>query len=131
MAYLFMCDNITLVEKRIIEDKFRSNLEQIITNGTNCQLWSGHVDRYGYGVWRFVFRGRRLALPAHRVNYFIFRGFLRLHRSFHVSHRCHNKLCVKTSHLSLEPQRVNNSRRLCLLDGICHGHRGYSRCILN
>lgn len=130
MSYLFMCRDITVEEKTLIQYKFNRSVGNNLNN-FHCQIWTGSVDRYGYGVFQLTFRGRRLALPAHRLSLFIDRQYLCIHRSYHVSHRCHNRLCFKPEHLSLEPQSVNNSRRVCCSDGICHGHRGYSRCILH
>ena len=129
MAFLFLCNNLTGNEKATIQEKFQSKLVHTDNNETGCHLWVGSRDRYGYGIFRMTFRDRRLGLPAHRVAYFIYRDFRRLHRAYHVSHLCHNKLCVNVSHMSLETQKVNKNREGCLLQGSCNGHRGYNRCI--
>lgn len=48
----------------------------------------------------------------------------------HISHLCHNCLCVNPSHLSVEPQLVNNSRMSCRTMGFCLGHDQYDQCKL-
>ena len=94
-----------------------------------CQLWSGQVNKYGYGYIRITFQGKRVKLSSHRLNYFLLNS-QSLAISMHVSHLCHKKLCVKQSHLSYEPQAVNNNRKSCVLNDECSGHHGYPRCLL-
>ena len=40
-------------------------------------------------------------------------------QGMHVSHLCHNKKCLNLAHLTLEPGKVNNLRRACVLGGVC------------
>ena len=54
-----------------------------------------------------------------------------------ASHLCHNKRCMKISHLSAEPHFINMSRNTCAYmrettgdRGYCTGdHQGYENCI--
>ena len=46
-----------------------------------------------------------------------------------VSHRCHNSLCIRFDHLSLEPPGVNSNRKICKRCQKCHGHGQYKDCI--
>ena len=36
-----------------------------------------------------------------------------------ASHLCHNTLCIISTHISLEPQWLNNNRQQCIRKGIC------------
>jgi len=36
-----------------------------------------------------------------------------------ISHKCHNRLCVRMDHLILEPRSVNNSRQICNAQKYC------------
>ena len=49
----------------------------------------------------------------------------------HVSHLCHEPLCIADAHLILEPQGINKNRIHCHAFGECRGHEGYSNCILH
>ena len=96
-----------------------------------CCLWTGETDRYGYGVHRVVVSGKRIKLKVHRLKYYLCDpGHSALQRNFHISHLCHNKLCINIEHLSYEPVTVNNSRKVCLTNGQCSGHRGFRECCL-
>lgn len=116
-----------------ISDRERLKFERKLANFTvksGCHIWSGNaISQHGYGLIRVVFRGKRTQFKVHRLAY-----FLRIKQSldpyYHVSHLCHNKLCLKFTHLSYEPALINNSRNSCKNDGECHGHRGYQNCIL-
>lgn len=51
-------------------------------------------------------------------------------KDWHVSHMCHEPLCVQNDHLVLEPHYVNQGRRYCSpRDGCCRDHSGYPDCI--
>lgn len=96
----------------------------------NCHIWKGkNITRDGYGRIRFLFRGSYKTASVHRLQYFLQAGH-GLSPEFHVSHLCHTKLCINVNHLSYEPKTTNIKRDECKLNGECHGHRGYKKCIL-
>lgn len=95
----------------------------------NCLKWHGTVDTDGYGQLRFMLRGRRVKVRVHRAVYFLETGQV-LDPKIHVSHLCHNKLCINLNHLNYEPQGVNNARKVCFNEGVCTGHYGYPACRL-
>ena len=33
--------------------------------------------------------------------------------NFEISHLCHTKLCIQTTHVSYEPKSINEKRKLC------------------
>lgn len=112
-------------------DKFSAVLHRNSHFSGQCQLWNGQIDKYGYGLVRVPFAGKRLKLNVHRLAFYLSQSAsVKLETSLHVSHLCHNKLCISPNHLSYEPPSVNLSRNCCRLDGECKGHRGYRRCIL-
>lgn len=94
-----------------------------------CVVWTGPTDKYGYGIHRVIVGGKRLKLLVHRLAYFIEKSPIELSPCIHVSHLCHNKLCINLDHLSYESNSVNNARKVCQANGECTGHRGFRRCI--
>ena len=118
---------LTLAEKYMLKQKLRAKIE---VRG-NCRVWIGSRNRDGYGIIRITFRGKRITLTVHRLRYFMKCDLQTLNPRMHVSHLCHNKLCIKMSHLSYETQNINNKRDNCVRTGICSGHRGYPDCILS
>ena len=116
---------LTLKESNMLKEKIK---KKSFTNNT-CLEWFGERDRDGYGTLRFMFRGKRIRVTVHRLHFFLFAGKESLDANMHVSHLCHNKLCLKLKHLSYEPARVNFSRSNCVLNRSCKSHHGYEKCI--
>ena len=104
-------------------------LDNKIEIGEHCNIWTGQ-QRGGYGILEIRFRGNKIKLGVHRVKYFFHNNCEPMTKEQHVSHLCHNKLCVKIEHLSLEPASINNNRQICKNEGECTGHYGYARCML-
>jgi len=116
---------------QVVEKLSASLSEKSVPRGT-CLFWTGATDRYGYGVHRVVLNRKRLKLHVHRLAFFLSEPHFRpLSPQFHVSHICHNKLCLRSEHLSYETASVNNLRKVCRLNGQCTGHRGFKRCQLD
>ena len=97
----------------------------------SCVLWDGARDRYGYGIHYVVSDGKRIQLGVHRLAFFLVDPNRELNPILHVSHLCHNKLCINVKHLSYESSSVNNARQTCRMNGECTGHRGFKRCRLD
>ena len=123
MSAVFAC-RLNVAERELLERKVQSNVRRV----DGCDIWEGATNRDGYGIFRVKFRGRRVTLTVHRVSYFLSVEHF-LSPKMHVSHVCHRKKCVKISHLSYEPQSVNNSRSPCFSNARCKGHRGYPNCV--
>ena len=96
---------MSIVYRTILElegiEKFRELIFLYTINHNNdlfsmCTLWNGPVNRDGYGFVRVTFRGCRKILTAHRLAYYISHSSHYLIPNMHVSHLCHNKLCVTT-----------------------------------
>jgi len=97
----------------------------------DCLLWQGKTDTKGYGVFAPTIEGKRYTLKVHRFMYYLYTGCKTpLSPDKHVSHRCHNKLCVMAGHLSYEEAGVNNQRQPCRDDGACCGHLNHDDCLV-
>ena len=87
----------------------------------NCHIWNGQQLK-GYAIFEFRFRKHKIKLRVHRLQMYIHNGCRAIDTVQHVSHLCHNKLCVRIEHLSLETARINNNRQICKNNGECIGH---------
>lgn len=100
-----------------------------------CHVWKrGGCGRPNkkYGTIRVKFPGMDHSknIYVHRLSYMCSRRTLDLPAGLHVSHLCHNTLCIKPEHLSLEPHYVNNGRKDCTGRNPpeCSGHGIYPKC---
>ena len=114
-------DNAKLIKLTLALDRYSELYNK-------CKIWTGPVNKGGYGIYRHSHKGRRLNLKVHRLMYYIHNGEP-IPRDRHVSHRCHVRNCITPDHLSLEPQKVNNSRMICKNEGLCTGHHGHPDCL--
>ncbi len=70
---------------------------------TGCWLWSGAMERHGYGL--IIAETRQNPRLAHRVSYELHRG--EIPHGLCVCHRCDTPACVNPDHLWLGTQRAN------------------------
>lgn len=105
---------------------------------TDCRIWKGPRKPptragkvYGYSTLKLPGDTKRKKRYAHRIAYMYAHRLLedQLGKNKHVSHRCHNTLCVNPEHLSLEDPAVNNARTLCVRSKGCLGHGEKKDCI--
>lgn len=78
-----------------------------ITEG-GCWEWSGRIDRYGYGCFRFSEAGVGRMTGAHRAAWLAFEGDIP--GDLVIDHLCRNTRCVNTAHLDLVSNAVNALR---------------------
>ncbi len=100
-------------------------------NENGCFLWTGPKNKckssredacYGRIRARFPDDTKSRHYYAHRLTYMIHHNITSIPHNLHISHLCHNTLCVNIQHLSAEPQYVNNTRQRCSCDGVCSKH---------
>lgn len=96
----------------------------------SCHIWYGSKNADGYAIIRVMFREKRQTFTVHRLQYFLANNCTFLDSSYHVSHLCHNKLCINIDHLSLEPAHINVERNTCKNSRACKGHNAFKNCIL-
>ena len=110
----------------------------IHANG-QCQIWMGPMKQgTEYGVIRYKdprdgpVAGHR-SKGVHRMAILVSDGVkdLDVPPSLVASHICNNSLCTNTTHLSLEPQSVNNNRSICFSTNNCRGHGIRPKCLLS
>ena len=75
--------------------------------------------------------GSKKVLLAHRLMYMLHTNTLHIPHDIHISHICHNSLCINPLHLSAEPPDVNNNRQLCknMVPKVCLKHPGFPDCL--
>jgi len=101
-------DKYTTIQMKII---FFNNFE--IDEKTQCWLWTGYVDCYGYGeLYSF---GKRI--KAHRFSYQYFNG--EIPEEICVCHTCDTPKCVNPEHLWLGTNAENTN------DSVKKGRRSY------
>ena len=72
-----------------------------------CWIWTGRLQRDGYG--RIRVGGRNSStVPAHRAGYELIKGSI-LH-GLEPDHLCHNRACVRWTHLEPVTHRINSLR---------------------
>lgn len=120
-----------------MSDSFANEILKKIENKSrqsenSCILYTGRIKKTGYGMIDVRFPGmdRHIPMHVHRVRYMIhIRTFKLTPSEFHVSHLCHNRICINVSHFSFEPAHVNNSRQNCFSEKRCTKHCPYPDCI--
>jgi HNH endonuclease len=65
-----------------------------------CELWTGRLDRDGYGV-----KGHQ---RVHRLAYEAIHG--RIPKQFQIDHLCMERACINVAHLEAVTSRVNTLR---------------------
>jgi HNH endonuclease len=71
--------------------------------GSPCWMWTGAVNSMGYGVYGI----RSKTYKAHRVAWYLTYGYW----PKQLNHKCHNRACVRPSHLydGTQQQNVDDS----------------------
>jgi hypothetical protein len=104
--------NMTIFYKTKLTDKeickINKHIKKQITV-ENCHIWNGQQLK-GYGIFEFRLRKHKIKLRVYPLKMYINNGCRAIDTVQHVSHLCHNKLCVWIEHLSLEAAQINNNR---------------------
>lgn len=86
-------------------ERWRRTVEDNSTPRGSCVVWTGTLDRYGYGVFR-VGGGR--VTGAHRAAWLARRG--ELADGLVLDHLCRNRACVNVEHMEAVSVQVNTIR---------------------
>ena len=75
--------------------------------------------------------GVRKVLLAHRLLYMLHTNTLHIPHDIHISHTCHQSLCINQLYLCPELPNVNNKRQLCknMVHRVCLKHSGFVDCL--
>lgn len=77
------------------------NLYEHIFLTDSCWLWTGSMDKDGYGIFTI----KQKKLPAHRASYILHVG--EIPHGLYTLHTCHNPSCVNPHHLKVGTQKDN------------------------
>ena len=101
----------------------------------NCLISRGKVRPCdGYCYLTYTYLGKTTSCTISKAQYLVKNEKCPIQDiplDYHVSHLCHNKLCIQKDHLNLEPKAVNLSRKMCITGGQCIGHGEYPQCRLH
>lgn len=70
-----------------------------------CWLWTGYINKYGYGQFEWEKDGIKRSWRTNRASYVLFKGHIPLGK--YVCHSCDVKSCVNPDHLWLGTNRDN------------------------
>ena len=87
---------------RAIEERFWARVQKAET----CWLWTGRLDRCGYGRVRIRDEGRCRSIPAHRVAFALQHGAIPDGGRV-LMHQCDTPACVRPDHLIEGSHRDN------------------------
>ena len=114
-------------------DKIKGSLakKSKVKGVRSCMIWRGYSrNNYGYFNTKVPGSNKRTMIHVHRVAYMAYTENVHLPKGCDVSHLCHRSLCVCFEHLSVEPRRINNSRKTCRKNRTCAGHGDYPDCLV-
>lgn len=101
-----------------LEVRFWSKVNKTET----CWLWTGALDKDGYGRFSIGHTGRR---KPHRVAYELEYG--QLQPGVHLDHACHAPSCVRPTHLRPVTHKENQENRVSARSDSGSGIRGVAR----
>lgn len=93
-----------------------------VTVSEGCWVWTGTLNRGGYG--KFKFQGRMVL--AHRHAYELTKGTIP--KNMVIDHLCHTKSCINPAHLRCVTVKQNSENRKQLNKNNSSGFRGVSYC---
>src|SRR5580658_194886 len=98
-----------------LEEKFWSKVNKTET----CWLWTGYLDKNGYGSFTFGKHNATNCKKAYRMAWELING--PTEKGLHLHHTCRNRKCVNPAHLEPMPPsdhaRISATERTRLSDG--------------
>lgn len=123
-------------------DKFFENLQaRLLANSrevvdvndnseNNCTKWQGALNKAGYGTIHLILPNKKkIHTTVHRAAYMLKYKLTNIAtfnvdgERLEISHLCHSASCINTSHLTLEPAKINRERQICCTSHVCLGHK--------
>jgi hypothetical protein len=89
------------------EKQIQSIINKINKTST-CWIWTGKIDKYGYGQYTYQINGERHYIPAHKIVYIISTG-KQIPFGLYLCHKCKNKNCVNPKHIKIGSAQINSS----------------------
>ena len=86
----------------LTEDEYERFIGKTETTNSGCLIWTGPLDKDGYGTFYLRRKGRR----AHRVAWFNMNG--PIEEGMVINHVCRNRACVNHQHLKIMTAAENN-----------------------
>lgn len=87
-------------------------------NPNGCWVWTGTLNKAGYGTMRVQIPGKRASVPHIMAHRFVWETTKRQRipgriggEPCELDHACHNRACVNPGHLTPVPKSVNLSNR--------------------
>lgn len=110
--------------------KYSVKIAQFSMPHGQCRFWTKALSKDGYGVvkYKHPVTGWHTT-HAHRLAYMVDSRSDNL-AGLHVSHLCHNQLCVNPQHLSAEAAAINADRVRCVNRNDCSTHGPHPPCLL-
>ena len=91
-----------------IPELSQANIEDFwsrVDKNGDCWNWTGRLTDKGYGLARYTVSGKRHGIRAHRLAQELEAGPIA--PDMQVDHLCHNRACVKPSHLRVATHKQN------------------------
>jgi len=79
----------------------RKRFYKYVDKFKECWIWRAGITASGYGVFSL----KRKQIRAHRMSYMLSKG--KIPKGKLIIHNCHNRRCVRPSHLKASTQSVN------------------------
>lgn len=86
-------------------DLIAARLWPKVNKTESCWLWTGSLDRDGYGQLGFRSAGKTTLLKGHRLSWEFSYG--PIPKTLQINHRCDVRHCLRPEHLYLGTQRQN------------------------
>ena len=118
---------MTPTERRILQKQIEEGDNVHPMTRKFCLMYITKGKKTGYGTVSTPYG----PVDAHRAVYYGHHANETPHDEVEISHRCHNKRCVRIDHLVAESHSENCQRKICHKKGTsgCLGHTG-PPCIL-
>ena len=90
---------------KVWEGRIRSTVAE---DASGCWVWTGSLDRHGYGRFKATVDGRKRDFSAHRAAWLSMRGPIPY--PLMPDHLCRNRACCNPDHMELVTNSVNTLR---------------------